>query len=365
MKKFLSLFLVIASLVAMVLPMHSFAEDFVTVSVKDAEGFASGTVTVEIGIDDTTALSCAKLKIEYDSALELLYVEKGNFFAELQKSPIYNQDAGAQNGIYTYIGNHDMKDGQENSSAASGTFLYMTFKLPDDAKVGDTYGIDISKSSSELVRSSDGNLQDIDFSVSSATVTVVADGSCGSHAFEEEVVSVSSYLTPGFSYKRCLVCGYTEVAKEPAFEIDAFGYEGASIRYQGNPSGIAATFTVDEEVIEKIEEAGYDVEVGTTATYGDNILTRVYYGEGATESIKNGKMFSVVEGISVYSDVRMCAYIKIKDQTSNLSRTESLGATLKGKDEFSIQDVVFLMNISKYSDKSQGYLKSVLNGYAE
>lgn len=367
MKKFLSLFLVIASLAVMVLPMQIFAAGTPTVSAKDAQSFASGTVRVEVRIDDTTPISCVKLNIKYDTALELLYVENGSFFKELQKSPIYNQDIGAQDGVYTYIGNHDMKDGQENVNKVRESLLYMTFKLPDDAKVGDTYKIEVLKEGSEVIKLSGEALQNVDFNVASATVTVVEGNSCGegNHALLPKMVSSASYLTPGFSYIKCAACGYTEVTKEPAFAIDAFGYEGVAIRYQGNPSGIAATFTVDKEIIKKIEEAGYAVEVGTTATYGENTLTRVYYGEGATESIKDGKIFSVVTGISAYQNVEIQAYITVKDKTSNLSRTEYLGATLKGKDAFSIQDVVLLMDISKYSQKSQNYLNSVLNGYAE
>ena len=347
--------------------MQIFAAGTPTVSAKDAESFASGTVRVEVRIDDTTPISCVKLNVKYDTALELLYVENGSFFKELQKSPIYNQDIGAQDGVYTYIGNHDMKDGQDNVNKVRETLLYMTFKLPDDAKVGDTYKIEVLKEGSEVIKLSGETLQNVDFNVASATATVVEGNSCGegNHAFLPKMVSSASYITPGFSYVKCAECGYTEVTKEPAFAIDALGYEGVAIRYQGNPSGIAATFTVDEEIIKKIEKAGFAVEVGTIATYGENTLTRVYYGEGATESIKDGKIFSVVTGISAYQNVEFQAYITVKDKTSNLSRTEYLGATLKGKDAFSIQDIVLLMDISKYSQKSQNYLNSVLNGYAE
>ena len=368
MKKFLSLLLVISSLTVMILPMQIFAADTLTATLgaQNAQGASSCAVRVEIRIDDTTPVCAAVLKIKYDTALELLYVENGSFFAELQESPIYNQNAGANDGIYTYIGNHNMKSGEENVNMRRGTLLYMTFKIPDDAKEGDSYKIEVLKDGSELVKSlDDGNIQNVDFNVSSASVTVGSKSSCTDHSFVEKTVGPASYLTPGFSYKKCTVCGYTETAKEPAVEVDAFGYEGIAIRYCGNPSGIAATFTVDEEIIKKIEKAGYDVEIGTTAIYGDNTLTRVYYGEGATEAVKDGKIFSIVTGISVYQDVKMRAYITIKDKTSNRSRTEYLEATLRDKDTFSVQDVALLMNIEKYSDGSRSYLTSVINGYAD
>lgn len=361
MKKLFSIFLAV---IMMMLPGFTFgvsAAQAPTVSSVEAQGAPGCAVRVEIRIDDTSPICATKLKIKYDQSLELLCVENGNYFSEIQKSPIWAQDVSVENGMYTYIGNHNMSN--ENVSKRRGTLLYMTFVLPADAAEGNTYKIEVLKDGSEIFTYDTDMPKNIDFAVASSSITAVAKENCAEHNYVEKAVSTRSYITTGYSYKECTVCHHTEIQKETAYDIKLFDYIGVAIRYAGNPSGIAAMYAVDQNVISKIEAAGYEVEIGINAKYADKSVTKIYYGNGKTEDIKDGKIFLTVTEIGVYEEVSFTAYVTVKSKNGKASRTEQTEATLKEKEKISIYDVAGVMDLSKYSESTQNYIKSVINGY--
>ena len=363
MKKILSLLLAVL-MVASLCSTMVFAEATpnTVISVQNAQGFASQTVSVTVRIDDTFEVSAANLKIKYDTKLELISVENGGFFINSTPSAIYKQDTKGVNGEYNYIG---INNG-DSASSASGELVKLNFKLPSDAKTGDTYSVKVERKDSILTTGIDSLKS---FVVADGQITAVDSTACASHTFGEEVVlGTSSILSTGYKYKQCTVCSYTETTYVPAIEINVFEYLGTSMNYTGKPSGIAPMYNVDMDALNKIKESNKNykvyagIEIYKNGLYYDE---EVFFGEGATYSLTNNVLFVKLTDVSAYDKFTFKAYVKITDDKTGNERVAYTVATVRESEEISICDVVKCLNLKDYSKENRVYLQNILDGFAD
>ena len=362
MKRVLSLLLVLImvfSLCSVIL-----AEDIknATVTVKDAEGFASQTVSVVVRIDETLGLSAATLKIKYDQRLELISVTNGDFFTNISSSAIYMQDTAGVNGEYLYIGINDGSD----STKVRGEFVKLNFKLPSDAQVGEEFKVEIDKKASLLATGVDSSKS---FEVVNGKITAVAGATCGTHTFNEwNVLGTKSYLSNGYKYRDCSVCGYTETEYEPATDIRVFEYLGTSINYTGKPSGIAPMFRVDKNMLDFVYAQNIKCKVDAGIVIYKNGVQydeEVFFGEGATYELQDDILFVKITNVSAYDEFTFKAYVKITDKSTGEERIAYTTATLDGSEEISICDVTKKLTLKSYSKENRVYLQNILDGFAD
>ena len=153
MKRILSLLLTLIMVLSLCSTILADDVKASTITVQGTNGFASQTVSVVVRIDETLGLSAATLKIKYDTRLELISVENGDFFANIAESAIYMQDTAGVNGEYLYVGINDGDD----SSKVRGEFLKLNFKLPADAQQGEEFNVEIDKKESLLATGVDSS----------------------------------------------------------------------------------------------------------------------------------------------------------------------------------------------------------------
>ncbi len=373
MKKVLSILLILVMLVGLFGSYTVMAtnEETTEVKVDQKNGFASQAVTVKIDVDKTIGLSAATLKIKYDTALELLYVENGTYFENIADSAIYGQDLGGVNGEYTYVGYGN----GENSNKVKGTFVKLTFKLPENAVSGDTYKISVVKNESILVTGTDGQKP---FTIANGGINGISTAlACkGEHSFSAYTVvsEKASYTQSAYKYRICEDCDYTEVEYKEATSIpEIFTYEGVAINYTGSPSGIAPIFTVDTAKLSLLAtrvptlQPNAKVDAGIVVLKnGEYYHEEIFYGDGATMSLNEAsKLFVKMENESVFAKFEFKAYVRITDTETNEQRYIYTNATYKGSEEISILNVVKGLYLKAYTKENQAYLNKVLNGLAE
>lgn len=340
-----------------------FAEDTTdtTLSVVGATGSKSQTVTVAVRIDDSKSISGANIKIKYDKRLELISSENGDFFVNMSSSAIYAQDTLGVNGEYTYIG---LNDGG-NTNGSKGTLVKLTFKIPDDAQVGDKYTVEIDKKQSLLATGVDSS---IDYVVKKDVITVIEGEEC-SHTFGEYVViGTTGYFSTGYKYRQCTSCNVVETEYTPATAINAFEYLGTSMNYTGKPSGIAPMYKVNMVAIDEAKSNNPDCKVDAgIIVYKDGKVyeEEVFYGEGATYKLVDDILFVKLTNVSAYDKFVFKAYVKITNEATGEERIAYNVATVKGNEEISICDVVKCLNLKDYSKETKVYLQNILDGFAE
>ena len=368
MKRIISVFLMLIMLTCLFSSYSVFAADTdkASIQVKNKQGYASEAITIAVTAEQTLGISGAVLKIKYDTALELLYVENGSFFKNMAQSAIYGQSTGGVNGEYTYIG----YDNGENSNKVKGTFLYLTFKLPDNAEFGDTYNVSVVKEESTLTVGTDSKK---DFTVENGLVTALPSTACQTHTFPEYTVisEKASYTQVAYKYRICSSCKVAEVVKSSATNIpELITYDGVAINYTGSPSGIAPVFIVDKTKLSLLStrvstvQPNAKVEAGIIVyKNGEYYYEELFFGDSKTADFdENNKMFVKLENESVFAKFEFKAYIKITDTETKEQRYEYVSATYKGNEKISILDVVKGLYIKAYSKQDQTYLNKVLNG---
>ncbi len=380
MKRILSMLLMVIMLTSLFGSFSVFSADEVAnedvpeaekteIEVKNKTGFASQAVTVAISIDNAKELSAATLKIEYDTSLELLYVENGAFFPNMAESDIYAQSVNAVNGEYTYVG---FGNG-ENIDKTRGTLVNLTFKLPDDAKFGRTYEIKVVSDKSSLITGIDGQSE---FTAVSGKISALASSACSAHKFSEYTVisAKATYTKTAYKYRICSVCNVAEVVKSDATEVqDIFTYEGVAINYTGKPSGIAPVFTVDKNRLSlmasriKATQKGTVVDAGIIVyKNGEYYTEEIFFGDTTTISLnEKNKLFIKIEDVSVFAKFEFKAYLRITDTETKEQRYIYTTATYKDSEQITILDVVKGLKISVYSKEDRAYLNKVLNGLAQ
>ena len=362
MKRVLSLLLTLI----MVLSLCSviFAQDVkkATVTVQNAAGAPSQTVSVIVRIDETYGLSGATLKINYDERLELISVENGDFFTNIASSAIYKQDTAGVNGEYLYVGINDGDD----STKVRGEFVKLNFMIPSDAQADEEFSVEIDKKSSVLATGIDSSKP---FDLVNGKITVEAGAVCGSHTFNEwTVLGTKSYLSNGYKYRLCSVCSYTETEYEPATEIRVFEYLGTCINYTGKPSGIAPMFKVDQNMLTFVYGQNIKCKVDAgIVVYKNGVKCdeEVFFGDGATYELKDDILFVKQTDVSAYDEFTFKAYVKITDKATGEERIAYTVATLDGSEEISICDVTKKLNLKSYSKENRVYLQNILDGFAD
>ncbi|MBR2024358.1 MAG: hypothetical protein IKA02_00955 [Clostridia bacterium] len=363
MKRILSLlltFIMVFSLCGTIL-----AQDVkdATITVQDAIGFPSQTVSVVVRIDETYGLSAATLKIKYDKRLELISVENGDFFTNIADSAIYMQDTAGVNGEYLYIGINDGDD----LAKVRGEFVKLNFKIPADAEEGEEFKVEIDKKASLLTTGTDSSKK---FDLVNGKITSYEANHCGgNHTFGEDVVlGTASFLSTGYKYRICTACRYTETEYQPATEIRAYEYLGTSINYTGKPSGIAPMFKVDENALNYVKTVNSEcnVEAGIVV-YKNGIRydEEVFFGNGATYSLVDNVLFVKVNNVSAYDEFTFKAYVKITNESTGEERIAYTIATVDGSEEISICDVTKKLNLKSYSKENRAYLQNILDGFAD
>ena len=179
MKKILSFVLTFVILLAVVPFSISAADSGITLSIDNGNGGttieagAGKVAKVYVKVSGTSSMSSAAVTINYDTALELIDANNGMilpdgssgavpYFNDMSSSAIYGANFGATNGTYIFVASHNMQNGNVNVSKAQGYFVTLSFKIPDNAKVGEEYNISINEDLSSLVVAnitSGGNLQ--------------------------------------------------------------------------------------------------------------------------------------------------------------------------------------------------------------
>lgn len=370
MKKIVSMLLMIVMLLGMLGSFTAFAADAeaVSITVEQKNGFASQAITVKIKGTNTYGISAATLKIKYDTSLELLNVKNGNVLKNIADSAIYGQDISGVNGEYTYIGYGD----GNNTNKLEGTFLELTFKLPNDAASGSKYSITVEKSSSIILTEKDTQMP---FNVTNGGITGISSVlACkGEHEFSDYVVvsEKATYTKNAYKYRICEKCEYSEVEFKEATSIpEIFTYDGVAINYTGSPSGIAPIFTVNKAVLEMFATRLPSLQKNTMVQAGIVVYKdgkyyteEIFYGEGATMSLnEQNKLFLKLENESVFAKFEFKAYVRILDTETNEQRYVYTTATYKDSEKISILNVVKGLNLKLYSKEDRAYLNKVLNG---
>ncbi len=381
MKRVLSFFLSILMILS-VCSFMVFAEDeneeveekTATISVGSARGFASQLVTVFVEVKDVEYLYGATVKIKYDKRLELVSANNptqtnGGYFANQETSAIYQQGGGGINGEYTYVG---ITNTGKALMKESGIFVSLSFRIPQDARVGDSYSIKIESSGSHLATDID---KEQDFIVSNGTISVLDYFGCGgdAHLYTEVVESQWSELSTGYIRNTCSKCGYTDISINEPTAIDVITYDGAAINYTGNPSGIAPIFTANMGALKYYATVDptfkqYDVEAGLMIIRnGEIVYDELFYQEskkGQDES-DNYKVYAKMEKVSVYDKFEFRAYVKISDKVTKQQRVDYTIGTYNGDEVITILNIVQGLNIELYPEENQPYLEKVKSGLGQ
>ena len=366
-KRILSLLLALVLSVTMLAPVQ--AESQTNVKVESVQGVASQLVTVSVKADDNLDVSVTKLVVKYDSRLTLVKLENGSVF-----STVYSKVTGEENGTFTYVADIDVTADKKSVKMAKDSVIFkLTFEIPATAKTTDEFNVwidnQISSFSVTTTNGTEIGAESIPCVSSAGLISVKSGTPCETHTFgEPTVIREQSYLSGGYSYKKCSVCGNVESTRTSPKVTNAFTPLGTAIRFAGNPSGIGAHFKVDETAIKAVETAGYKVEVGIELSFGDRVEKHVFYGDNTPSknatNYSDGVISAAIEGIPTQKKGTICAYLMIIDE-SGAGRTEKVYTSLNGNERISIVDVASVMNFNKYSEASRDYLNAVVNGFIE
>lgn len=369
-KKLISFFLALILTLTCIVPLQVMAEDTANVAVSTEEGKPSQIVTVKISAAKAFNASTAEICVTYPTTLELIEFKNGTVF-----ETTYSKITGDEKGSFKYVADIGITtDKQSVAVSASAVIFTLSFKVPSGATSADSYAISVKDSVSMFAigtTNAEGTYATAIPCVSTAGKITVADATaCQTHTFgEETVVRTASYFSNGYSYKTCSSCGYVESKITDATKTNVFTPVGTVIRYAGSPSGIGAHFKVDVDAIANVEKAGYKVEIGMELSYGGRTETHVFYGDNApsanVNNMSDGVISAAIENIKTQQKGTIFAYIKIVDQATGVGRMEKTYNTLLGSEQVSVVDVVSVMNLNKYTQKSRDYLSAVANGFVE
>lgn len=130
-----------------------------TIAVKNVTAKAGESIEVPIMIMNNPGVAGAKITISYDSSLNLNAAESGDAFAYLQYT-----------GPGKYVSPCNFTWDSENGMATeNGTILILTFDIPADASIGETYDIACTYRVGDIY---DEDLEDLIFEVISGVITV-------------------------------------------------------------------------------------------------------------------------------------------------------------------------------------------------
>lgn len=216
MRKFAAVFITLTLLLTAVMPSAVFAEpDTPVFSVTNAQGEAGDEVTVYLEMQDSPTIHSFLLQIHYDqSMLDLIAAEEVetpdkdplNLVMSCDpetNEPLPNEDEdGNLFFAITYLGLWGLSDAEGISGTR--TLAKLTFKIKDDAALGDT-AISISYNADdvfEIISPEYMEIENVYFVTKSGTVSVVCNHTYGDWAASDEEEHEQS----------CAKCGDTQTA---------------------------------------------------------------------------------------------------------------------------------------------------------
>ena len=131
-----------------------------TIDVDIVSACAGKTATVAISINNNPGILGASFKVSYDEKLTLLSVKSGEALSTL---------AYTAPGTLTNPCSFGW-DGIDIADKTNGVVLTLTFKVPDDAQVGDSYGINVSYDNGSIF---DDKMQALNFDIVSGSIEIL------------------------------------------------------------------------------------------------------------------------------------------------------------------------------------------------
>ena len=356
MKKKLTAFALALLIIITLVPSVS-AQDTVNMAVSSVQGNASQMVDVNVTVKAEMDINTAKIKIDYDSALELVSVTVGTALPQNDSLGILEQDRGS----YTLL--VSSASPTENAILSDGSLICtLKFKLPDEAG---TYEVEIDDKATELVSANGKTTACVS---TKGTLTASASTPCTTHTFGADVVvnATATYLSGAYSYKTCSSCGYVESKLTDPVQTGILTPIGTIIRYSGNPSGIGAHYGINNDAIAAVEGAGFEVSIGMVFEYGKRVERNYFYGENVPPenqiNFEDGVISASIERIHSQLGGKIYAYVEIIDPSTGYGRIEKCYMHLNGDYNLSIRDIAEVLNLNKYSISTVDYLTAVIAG---
>lgn len=131
-----------------------------TIDVDIVSACAGKTATVAISINNSPGILGASFEVSYDEKLTLLSVESGEALSTL---------AYTAPGTLTNPCSFGW-DGIDIADKTNGVVLTLTFKVPDDAKIGDSYEINVSYDNGSIF---DEKMQALNFDIVSGSIEIL------------------------------------------------------------------------------------------------------------------------------------------------------------------------------------------------
>lgn len=131
-----------------------------TIDVDIVSACAGKTATVAISINNNPGILGASFEVSYDEKLTLLSVESGEALSTL---------AYTAPGTLTNPCSFGW-DGIDVADKTNGVVLTLTFKVPDDAQIGDSYGINVSYDNGSIF---DEEMQSLNFDIVSGSIEIL------------------------------------------------------------------------------------------------------------------------------------------------------------------------------------------------
>ena len=356
-RKIMSLLLSLILVFTAIAPLNVMADDVENIEVESVNGVASQLVDVKIKVKGNLDINTAKLKVDYDPALELVSVTNGTALAENLSLGVCEQDRGS------YIILLANTDPAQDALLSNGNVIFtLKFKLPQEAG---SYKVSIDDAKSEFASV---GAEKIDCVAKDGAITATEAPACEAHTFGADVVvnATATYFAGAYSYKTCTLCGYVESTITDPIATGILTPLGTVIRYAGNPSGIGAHFGVNADAITAIEEKGFEINIGMELCYGSRTEKHHFYGDDVSPTNKanfeDGVISAAIEGVNTQLEGTICAFVEIIDPATGYGRIERVYTHLNGDKTLSIKDIAELLNPTKYSQATVDYLTAVKAG---
>lgn len=206
-KRLISLFLALMMVISAIAmnTFNSFAADKTTITVENKEAKIGDTIDVNVTISNNTGILGAILSLKYDDALTLTDAKEGSAFNMLSMTkPGKYQSPCKFSWDGVELTQDDIKD---------GTILVLTFKVENNAIVGNTYNIEFSYNDGEII---DSNLNTVNVEINNATVKINENTPEHRHSYSSSVTNPTC-TNQGYTTYTCVTCDDTYKAdyKDP------------------------------------------------------------------------------------------------------------------------------------------------------
>ena len=173
------------------------------VVIDSVNAKANSTVRVTIDVQNNPGIIGAVLTLDYDSALTLIGAEAGSAWSSLTLT-CPQEFANPCNFVW---------DGVAGADYSNGTIIVLTFKVPEDANVGDFYYVNASYTRGNMIGA---DLSELDMAIENGSITVV---SAMGDVNDDGIVDVADVIT----LRRYLAGGYNVTIDVVASDINGDG----------------------------------------------------------------------------------------------------------------------------------------------